>query len=345
MAEGLRKQGSGPYSIPGAYRASGTLRGIDGPGRRTVSALTLQKLGAGEDLAVLSHFPDLVQLELEHATDLDLSALAGLGITTLAIRSCAGLNLAPIASLPKLALLIIGNVDRLHVPDLSLAQGLRSLAIINDDPELDGQPVKQIIEAIQWSRLINLRELVVRIGGLYEALPIRTDLAFLGRLPALARLDMYRGVRHDGADPSPLEPPFAGLSKHLTSIRIDGDEPERTRRALCVYLGVDPEDPEAGVIVCERHADTATRRPWSIQGPIDGRWTAYGSLLRAERGAYDDTEYAACQRAEQRLRKANPGLLRRLDLDPESAGTGVVAHSPEDLTAALDVLGLIGRPT
>jgi hypothetical protein len=102
----------------------------------------------------------------------------------------------------------------------------------------------------------------------------------------------------------------SGLSKRLTFVRIDAVDPEPTT-------------------------------PWAVKQLSDGsRWVTYGSLLRGEDGAHDDSETDACRRARTRLRAADAALLRRLDFDPESAGTGISAASREDLQRALTILGL-----
>ena len=41
-----------------------------------------------------------------------------------------------------------------------------------------------------------------------------------------------------------------------------------------------------------------------------------------------------------RLKAADPALEKRLDFDPESSGTGIMASSREDLEAALRILGV-----
>lgn len=178
MAGGLRKVG-GTHGPEGMYAASGTLAGITGPGRRTVTQLELRRLGASEDLSVLAAFPQLEHLELLHVSGLDLSPLAGLPLTQLSIRDASGLDLAPLAGLPALQWLTLLNLAGCAVaPRLALAPSLSSLVVVNDDPGLTGQPVRAIIEAIDWAGLPALRTLDVRVGGLYEMRPIELDLGF-----------------------------------------------------------------------------------------------------------------------------------------------------------------------
>jgi hypothetical protein len=338
VAGGLRKPG-GRYGPEGTYAASGTLAGITGPGRRTVTTLQLRRLGPGEDLSVLAAFTELERLECHHVDGLDLAPLAGLPLTHLSVLDSSGLDLAPLARLPVLQWLALINVADCVAGSLALAPSLVSFLIINDDPGLTGEIVRDIVAAIDWSGLPALRSVNVRVGGLYEMRPITLDLGFLRALPELEHLDAYTGLRHAGPGPSPLEPPFEGLSKHLTWVRIDAWDPPPTNAALRAYLGVDPDDVEAAVSVAQRYAFKEPDPPWTITA-YDDQWITYGCLFREERGTHDDTEYDALRRAKARLRAADAALLRRLDFDPENAGTGISATRREDLEAALRILGL-----
>jgi len=299
-------------------------------------------LDASEDLAVLRSFADLEELTLEHVRGVDLRPLTGLGVERLTITEAVGVDLTPLAALPQLFSLILGNLDDIEVAQLTLAPSLRLLVVINDDPMLTGEPVRRLIKAIDWSRLAGLRSLSLRVGGLYEMPPIAVDFGFLRCLPKLERLDMYAGLRHAGPSRAPTEPPFDGLSRDLTALRISGDEPASVRTALCKYLGADPDDPQTGIVVSDwpESDEPAPTALWAISGPVDGVWTAYGSLHRAEDAASEGTEHEACERAETRLRKLDAALVERLDLDPESAGTGIMAKSRADLERALALLEL-----
>src|SRR4051794_29380113 len=117
---------------PDGYIATGPLEQIGGPGRRTVRRLGLRRPSG--DPALLARFGDLEALTIEDAA--------------------APLDLAPLADLAGLEDLTIVNVASVAVPRvLPLTGSLRLLAIINDAPDLDGAPVAQLIEAIDWSRL------------------------------------------------------------------------------------------------------------------------------------------------------------------------------------------------
>ena len=143
---------------PDGYIATGPLEQIGGPGRRTVRRLELRRPSG--DLSVLAQFGDLTALTIDDAA--------------------APLDLAPLADLAGLEDLTIVNVAAVTVPDvLRLSGALRLLAIINDARGLDGAPVAQLIEAIDWSRLTGLRSLVLRVGGLNDLPPVTADLRFL----------------------------------------------------------------------------------------------------------------------------------------------------------------------
>lgn len=337
MAGAWRKRGEGRYAVSGPLAEAG------GPGRRAVTWLELRRLTSADDLSVLASLPELETLQLTDIDGVDLSPLAGLGVKQLNLEGVRGVDLGPVARLPVLEGLNVINFEDVVTPSLSLSSHLDWLLVVNDDPDLTGAPVRQVVEAIAWEHLSRLHGLEIRVGGLHEMRSIDLDLAFLRELPTLKRLDVDTGIRHAGTAPSPLEPPFQGLSRRLRFVRIDADDPEAVKALLRAYLGIAEGEvvPRGGVSVKRRRDVQAPRRPWSIVEPDgDGTWVAYGSLAREDGRGDDDTEYDACKRARRRLREADPALLRRLDFDPENAGTGIMATSREDLVRALEILGV-----
>jgi len=327
----------------GVYAVAGPLDQAGGPGRRAVRGLELRRLTRVDDLSLLARLPDLETLELKHVDRVDLQPLAGLGLKRLVMLSISGVDLAPLSELPRLEMLTLGHIDDALIPPLSLSPSLEWLAVVNDDPDLTGAPVRRIIEAIAWEPLRKLRGLEIRVGGLNEMRPIDLDLAFLRELQALERLDINTGIRHVGAGPSPAQPPFDGLSRRLRFVRIAADDAAYVESQLRDYLGVAPgiEGPGQVISVKRSRQIDEPGRPWSIVAPgANGTWVAYGSLAREDAGSSDDTEYEACDRAERRLRDADPDLFGRLDFDPENAGTGIMASSRDDLERALEILGV-----
>ena len=170
-----------------------------------------------------------------------------------------------------------------------------------------------------------------------------STLSFLRELPELRILRMEQGIFHDGPEPSPLEPPFAGLSRNLTWVRIDAADPEPLRMALEEIMArpAPTDSGPYGVTVYDRPPPDQRSAPgeWAVHAYDDGGWGVYGSLYEAL-DCDDETEYEAADRAQRRLRSADAKLAKRLDFDPESNGTGLYAESREDLEAALRLLGL-----
>lgn len=191
-----------------------------------------------------------------------------------------------------------------------------------------------MLSAIDWERLCELRTLMI-LGN--SDAPVECDLSFLRHLPKLDRLDLFRGVWHAGAHPSPLEPPFDGLSRGLTWIRIDAWDPETVRPALADYLDR-PSDDDWHPTVYQRHEPEKREPPWTPRRYDDG-WTTYGSLHDAWQDEFE-TEYDASDHAEQRVREADPKLADRTLFDPENAGTGISAASQADLKRTLSILKL-----
>jgi hypothetical protein len=330
------------YSTPelGMYTASGTLEGVT-PGRRKVKRLEVRRLdGSSVDgLRPLTGFADLEVLELERLEGVDLAPLAELpvGLSRLLLGDLRSVDLAPLEQLHDVESLLLTQVhDDCRIPDeLRLPSSLRSLLIVNDKRGLTGTPVKRLIEAIDWQRLGDLRVLNLQVGGNEALAPIEVDLGLLRHMPKLERLDIHTNVWHAGPAPSPLDPPFEGLSRDLTWLRIDAWEPGPLKTQLRELLG-------SQVAVYQRYGHESQAASWTIRAPGDGLevWHTYGCLV----DVFDDkdfaTEYDALKHARKQIRDANPALLRRLDFDHESSGTGIATGSEEDLVAALEILGV-----
>jgi hypothetical protein len=248
--------------------------------------------------------------------------------------------------------LVLLNLDgRYRVPDrFYLPEDLEVLAVAADSTKASAAVVKTLIEAIDWSRLNELRDLIVRVGGLTAPPPIEVDLTFLKYLGRLERLDLGHGVWHRGPRPSPLEPPFPGLAKTLTQLHINAWEPEPLKQALHDYLPLsNPEGNPVGSVY--QRYPYQPRRPWQMR-EHNGKWHVYGSLMEmpeiadaADPDSVAATESEALRLAKAKLRAADHPLLRRLDFDGESAGTGISANTRGDIERALAVLGLASRYT
>ena len=313
---------------PRTYRWRGPLEGL-APGRRQVESLELHNPSG--DLSVLAAFGDLRELVVGDGEGLDLSPLTTLALERLYLR-VVGSDLSPVERLSGLESFGFSSPGEVVVPERwALPASLRRLSFFSEDES--PRAVEQVLRAIDWSRLSDLRSLDV-IGDVDE--PIRLDWGLLRSLPRLERLEARRGAWHDDSAPSPLEPPFDGLPRGLTWLRIDAWDPDAIGPALAAYLGRPADDPP---VVYQRYPPQGRRPPWSLLEDDDG-WQVYGSLHERADSDEVETEYDAAELAEQRLRDADPDLAARLVFDPENAGTGIYAASRDDLRRALTILGL-----
>jgi hypothetical protein len=321
----------------GVYTASGPLDGVR-PGRRTVKILTVRRLdgAVSEGLRPLTAFRDLVQLEVEHVSNVDLAPLAELALDTLVLRYPDDIELEPLARLDSLKSLVITHLRDVRIPPtLRLPSSLSTLALTAEGARQTGLRFKQLIEAIDWAHLTELRTLHLHVGGNELVAPVHVDLGFLRQLERLQSIDITQGVWHSGSDRSPLEPPFEGLPKTLTNVRVDAWEPERVKRDLQQYLGEE-------VSVRQRYPPTPDQASWTITAPRGGvrQWTTSGSLCEAADGRDGDTEYEALAAARRRLRTADPELLERLEFDQESSATTIMGTTRGDLELVLAILDL-----
>jgi hypothetical protein len=335
-----------PGTLPedGVYDVSRSLDGVR-PGRRLVRHLEIRRLSpdTAEGLRPLFAFEDLRELDLVHISAVNLAPLAGLRLERLAIIAGRRLDLSPLGAVSDLAYLTLADLTECRVPEvLSLPASLRGLTIGVDGPNRTGDTVKALIEAVDWAGLPELRSLALRVGG-NEPLPaIEVDLGFVSQLRRLEELDVREGVWQDPSSPSPLEPPFDGLPRTLTSVRIDAWAPDEVAAGLRRYLDT------VQVSVSQRHPVPTDLAPWTIDAPEPGQdqWSTLGSLYEAFDGRDGDrelaTEHEALQTARRRIRAADPALLKRLDFDRDSSSTLIMAPTREDLQRALEILGIRG---
>ena len=318
------------------WTVSGTLDGVVPPEYRTVEELYVDHVGPNttQGLLPLAVFKDLRHLHLEVVAGVDLSVLSELPLETLSLKYVRNVDLAALGTMPRLEHLLLFSLRDVVVPSqLALPGSLRSLSVVQDGWRESGRPAEAAIRAADWSRLSALDSLVLRVGGNEPLEPVQVDLGFLRVLPTLTDLRIGPGVHHRASTPSPLAPPFDGLSRRLRRIEIDTWKPSAVRNALKRRY------PRAVSNVRLRTRHRPGTGSWQVMR-TGSDWHTYGSLWEAADGRYGLTENEALQAARRRLRRDAPTLLRRLDFDQEAGGTGIAARSRRDLLRALEYLGI-----
>jgi hypothetical protein len=319
----------------GMFEVAGSLDGL-APGRRVVKELEVRGLDGRESkegLAPLTAFGDLEFLTLTDVRDVDLAPLRELDLAYLRIEGAAAVDLGGLDGLRSGLRgldLLLGEGERAIPSRLALPPTLEKLSV--------GE--REVLAAIDWATVGGLRMLDVRLGGDGEP-PVDADLGFLRDLPELDHL-WVTGVRHTGQGPSPLEPPFDGLSRGLRRVTFEATDPAAAQAAMRRYVTVPDDELRISVRPLSTASAAAVQPPWSITEPTDadGHWFTYGSLARHAGGGNQSIEYDALSAARRTLKAADPALLRRLDFDPEANGTTILATSRDDLTIALSILGI-----
>lgn len=245
MAGTLKKNGP-----EGSYVIAGRLSEVDGPGRRIVRRLLVRRPPPGSDLSVLARFTDLEHLELQHADALDLSVLGTLPtLTSISIQGARGANLRPLEDMSALTSLILYDVESTPAHDLSLSSSLRSLTVGVDNPAVPSSALKRIVDDLDWAVIGDLRSLMLVVGGVHDLPAVELDLSFLRRLQHLERLDLPMGIVDVSPTPSPICPPFPGLSPALRHARFEVDnDAAAVQQALAARMGVDARGHDAPAV-------------------------------------------------------------------------------------------------
>ncbi len=197
-------------------------------------------------LRPLADHPELDSVGLTKVEGVDLSPLEGLPLEWLSLERCSGLDLTPLAALAELDTLTLNGLGAITVPErLELSPKLRMLILVADGRNELTASVESLIRSVAWERLPHLEGLTIRVGFDSPGWPAKVDLNFLRHLTGLTGLDIVRGVHHTATSPSPLQSPFDGLPRSLRGVRVDADDPERTRDELSDYLGL-PRWPTEG---------------------------------------------------------------------------------------------------
>src|SRR3954447_9252294 len=133
--------------------------------------------------------------------------------------------------------------------------------------------------------------------------------------------------------------PFDGLTRRLRKVVFEARETETAGAMMQEHLAELGDEVQVSVRTPVTEVAPA---PWTISKPeyAGAPWSTYGSFAEQTGAARETTEYDALRAARRTLREQDPGLLRRLDFDPEAAGTAILARHRDDLVAALRILGI-----
>jgi hypothetical protein len=336
------------YTGPPFYEASGRVTRLGLKRKRQMELFELLRLreDANEVLPVLTEFPKLSQLRLSYCHDLRLDFLPDLQhLTELELVDC----------------------ERTLPTPLVLPRTLKRLAVNTKEP---GE-LERLCRELDWSRVPDLDYLDLRVD--HNQPPAHLDLGFIDHLPALRVLHLD-GIWHDGPDPSPLEPPFGRLPANIAegALTFETAHPADVTAALRTHYGLPafsrylPEawaslsDTEREALELEPHPnlpddprpylsikplrDPAPAPPnpdWMLYREPDGAewpwWTA-GTLAPADDP--DVPESPLGDKLAATIKRADPQLYARIDIESDSERTRIDAKNPGDLKAALQIAGL-----
>ena len=324
--------------LPGdRYKTTGSIEGLV-QGRRTIRELTIRNAEGG--FAQLATLKDLARLSVEGGTGLDLASLASLP------TQCGYVDFAALrdTDLGRLKLPETATMVGIFSPHASCAvsgvPGLPSrlmyLGLLAQGTS-SGGVLQRFVDRVRWDNLGQLNRLDIHVDAQADGYPLEVDLGFLRHLPRLERADFF-GVRHRrSVGPSPLEPPFQGLPKTLSWLRIETELPEEELKPqIDAYLG-------CHVSVKPLYPARPSNQPWWIYEPDadgSGLWIASGSFADHFAGQDASEEALGLRYARSLIKRADGGLLKRLDFDQEADGTMVMAKSREDMLEALALLGI-----
>ena len=327
--------------LPGdRYKTSGSIEGLV-EGRRTIRNLRIRNAEGG--VGALGALASLESLVSDGGVRLDLDELAALparcefvALASLSETDLGRLRLPETVrmfgmSQPNEGCLVTG-VPQLPEMLVDLGLSVDSLA----DANCSVAVLQRFIESLDWRRLSELERLDVVAYSHTPGYPLELDLGLLRCLSGLERADVF-GVRHRrSAGASPLEPPFEGLPKSLSWLRIDTELPvDELKAQIDAYLGCD-------VSVEPLYLPRPSDQPWWISESDTGSglWLSAGSFASYFSGLDFDEEARALRHARGVIKRADAALLRRLDFDEDADSTMVMAKSRADMVAALECLGI-----
>ncbi len=276
--------------------------------------LAVEYWTALRSLRGLSH---LERVELMGAALPDLRAFTDwLRLRSLALNGRAVKSLEGIGGLAALEELFLGGIGARDLAPLAGLPRLRRLQIVG---------AERVEDLAQLAHIGSLRSLALVLGTVARTEHV-ASLDFVAGLTRLEELDILGAVIDDGR----LEP-LLGLPA-LRRVRLagsfgDGVERLRRRNPACA-INVVPVEP-------------ADSRPASAVGPLairaegDGTWAIVQDL--SDLLGVDDN-FAADRRIRGALRRFDPGLLARLELDPDADFVSLRARSEADIRRAAQLV-------
>lgn len=278
----------------------------------------LRWLGA-EYLTSLSHLKRLENLEAVELYDPALSNLnaftAWKKVRSLVLTGRSVRSLEGIQALTSLEELFLGRTGVPDLAPLSQVETLCRLKLIMPDRITDFNPI---------CRLKNLQHLMIQMGGITQVGHL-ADINFVSGLERLEVLEIFGGVIDDRR----LEPIFK--LPNLRIVRLLGNygsqvDHLRRQRPGC-DVEVVPLLPETGQIFQDG--------PLILRKIDDDFWSIFQDLsdmLGVE------NNFTASNRIRRAVQKYNPGLLARLEFDPDADFVSVRAFSEDDIQAVAAVI-------
>jgi hypothetical protein len=275
------------------------------------AATRLQWLAIGywKGMDRLGALTELEYLELNEGTVSSLRAFRD--CRKLRSLTIFGRRLKSLGGIEELAALEDLFLYNTAVADLSPLAGLRGMRRLRLD-----MPTK-VADFSPIGRLEGLESLIINFKGAAKAA--------LPRLADLARLRSLRDLALTGADGDGwqylLELPK--LRRILLFGSVDPDAPEQIRQRF----------PDAKVDV--RPVASQAVAPVDVKELPDGQWSIFADV--SDLLGVDDN-FEAEKRLRNRIAKADPGLLARLEFDTEPDNLSVTGPSEADLRRVLEIL-------
>jgi len=169
----LRKTGG-----PGWYTVRRSLAGIEGPGRRTVTHLTLEHLepSSDSDLRRLAGFRDLVGLMIRGGSAIDLRPLVATPVRGLILDHVENVDLRPVAGVASLENLVLLGLSA-GAPPTELPPRLREFTAEVDNGNVSARVLERLVSSVRWDQADALRRVKLSLDPEHPEAPLNLDLA------------------------------------------------------------------------------------------------------------------------------------------------------------------------